>query len=87
MSDILSLAAALSDLTRRQQINADIVRSLCDSIRDEVIAAVPHMPAGWDGHEVRKYLADKFKHEVRGTAMTGKRLRQYERTVAVTPGL
>lgn len=36
------------------------IRTLCNSVRDELIAKVERMPADWDGHELRELIADTF---------------------------
>jgi hypothetical protein len=33
---------------------------LTSNVLQEVLAKVPNMPAEWDGHELRAYLAEKF---------------------------
>jgi hypothetical protein len=67
---------------------ADKLRFIDDLIANmkaSVVAAVDAMPEDWDGHEIRKYIADKCIGNV--TAMTPRRLREYHNTVAVTMGL
>jgi len=39
------------------------IRSLCGSIEVAVLAAVPQMPADWDGHELRELIAEVFNSE------------------------
>lgn len=57
---------------------ASLVTNLCDSIRDEVVALLPHMPMEWDGHELREYLYERFKRE-RSRLMTDHRDRYRRR--------
>lgn len=77
MGTASDLAVVLLDARRNTQRDQELVRNLCNSIRDNVIAAVPFMPDAWDGHELRKLLADVFASEVYGHVMRGSRLRKY----------
>lgn len=36
------------------------MRELTRNILRDALAKVPNMPEEWDGHELRRYLADKF---------------------------
>lgn len=36
------------------------VRELIANVQRDVLAKVPLMPEEWDGHELRRYIADKF---------------------------
>lgn len=40
-----------------------LITDLCNRIRDEVKRAVAAMPDGFNGHELRGFLAAKFDHE------------------------
>lgn len=40
------------------------LRNFCDNMRDSAVMMAGKMPEEWDGHELRKYLADKFAWEV-----------------------
>lgn len=42
------------------------IRALCRSVAENVAAAVPAMPAEWDGHELRELLAEVFDRERSG---------------------
>jgi hypothetical protein len=53
------------------------VRSLTNSVRNAILARTDAMPAEWDGHELRQFLADEFAREVYRPTMTGRRLRAY----------
>ena len=64
MTDAQKFAAALHVWTEKQKHDADLVRSLCRSIEQEVISKIPLMPESWDGHELRLYLSQKFAREV-----------------------
>jgi hypothetical protein len=66
------------------------IRSLCDSIRDEVIKRIQYMPDAWDGIELREYLARLFEGERylgRNPRPDKRRLRDYRNTVGTTFGL
>jgi hypothetical protein len=62
------------------------IRDLCNGLRDSVLKAVPHMPAEWDGHELREYIAWKAAAN-RSPAMKGKREREFRNTITVNMGL
>lgn len=72
------LVAALAGKTERQYQNEGIVRSLCDSIRDAVIARSADWPEGWDGHEMRQLLALKFSFETTDLLNDGRSTRRRE---------
>jgi hypothetical protein len=36
------------------------VNQLISSVRRDIIAKLSNTPPEWDGHELRKYIADKF---------------------------
>lgn len=58
------------------------IKSLCDSIRDDLVKKVERMPDEWDGHELRELIADLADRE-RTSSMTGKRKRDYRNEVLV----
>ena len=39
------------------------IHSLTQQVRDAVLKAADSMPEEWDGHEIRRYLADQFERE------------------------
>lgn len=49
---------------------------LIDSVRDTILAAIPHMPEDWDGHELRHYIAAKFASQAY-IPLKGKMLRDF----------
>lgn len=57
-----------------QKRNAQIVKQLCNSIRDQVVLQIKSgkHPDNWDGHELRSLLADKFRNEITAS-MSNKR--------------
>jgi hypothetical protein len=60
------------------------VYELIGSVVDDVMTAIDEgkIPEEWDGHELRKFLADKFAGQV-ADAMKSTRLREYKNTVIV----
>ena len=45
------------------QEKAKFVCNLCNSLRNDILSAVPDMPEDWDGHELRELIADEFNRE------------------------
>ena len=73
-------------MTRDDQ--AAFIKSLCDSVRDHALGKLSAMPEGWDGMELREYLADQFdreRHMSRRKADYRRRLRDYRSDVATRP--
>jgi hypothetical protein len=73
----------------RDAKEAFIVALICN-VQADILAKVAQMPEDWDGHELRRYIADKFAE----SAMTvgrpgpygkpyGKRYRAYKNAVIV----
>ena len=62
-----------------------IVRQLSRAVTLKVVLDIQtgNVPEGWDGHELRKLLADRFTAEITN-AMSGKRLADYRNTIATT---
>jgi hypothetical protein len=60
------------------------VRSLCNSIRDELIQKIKDkkVPMEWNGHELRELLAEKFNFERTSTMQEkrSKRVKDYHNT-------
>lgn len=62
------------DATKKKEF----IESLCNSIRDHLVAQVPRMPAEWDGYELRELLVDTFERERMPRKTFGhRRLREY----------
>lgn len=68
------------------------IKSLCDSTRDHILGKVDAMPDNWDGHELRRYIADEFEHQngllARGRVRdngASKRLQAYRSDVMTRP--
>ena len=62
------------------------VRDLMGSVQKQVLRQITDgkIPDEWDGHELRKLLADNFHHEVSSTMRTDrKRIKAYLHTVIV----
>ena len=76
-------------MTQEEKIT--FVRELIDNVRDEIIAKVPNMPDEWDGHELRRFIADRFEEANMGLLARGqvrsrgnsKRLKAYRNEVIV----
>lgn len=64
---------------------AKFIRDLCDNCRDELMKRVMSMPDYWDGHEIRRYVADHFAHQI--YEMNRARLREYRNDVLTRQGL
>lgn len=67
------------------------LRELTDNVVAEAIRRVPDMPDDWDGHELRRYLADKFDDAAMTVGRKGpfgkdyaKRTKAYRNTVLVS---
>ena len=67
------------------------MRELTRRVLDEALAKVAAMPDEWDGHELRRYLADKFDESAMTVGRKGpygrdyrKRTRDYRNTVLVS---
>ena len=67
---------------------AEFIVNLCNAVRDSVIAKVGNMPEAWDGHELRRMLADQFEREAwllgPGIKQNRARFRKYRNIVATT---
>lgn len=62
------------------------VEALIDSVKQTIVDTVPKMPDTWDGHELRRYVADKFESCVMGDLKKDKRkwrYRAYENSVII----
>lgn len=80
-------------MTRQQK--RVFLRQLTRSVLADVLAKVPHMPDSWDGHELRRYLADRFAESAdmslvgarparRNPRSDLRRTRAYQNTIATT---
>ncbi|WP_024516990.1 hypothetical protein [Bradyrhizobium sp. Tv2a-2] len=47
------------------------VNDLTTAIVEEIIENIPRMPEDWDGHELRRYIADKFEEKTGGSLGRG----------------
>lgn len=74
-------------MTRDEKEN--FLNLIIEAVRADIISRVAEMPEEWDGHELRRYIADKFEREngllaqgqVRSNRAT-KRLAAYRNIVA-----
>lgn len=55
------------------------IRELTHNVMRDVLGAVPRMPDDWGGHELRAYIADKFKESVMTVGREGPYGRAYAR--------
>lgn len=61
------------------------IKGLMRSVQVDILAKVPLMPAGWDGHELREYIADQFERErTRLMKESRGRKRDYQNEVITT---
>ena len=66
------------------------VTNLCDSVRDDVLGKIQHMPDEWDGIELREYLATAMERGASNHLRrkdNRKRLRNYRSECATRFGL
>lgn len=63
------------------------VRELVQNVQADILAKVDQMPDDWDGHELRRYVADKFNESAswptHGKTPYARRRSSYRNTVAV----
>lgn len=55
------------------------VRELLDQVSAKLLDDVRHLPADWDGIEIRRWIADRFADQC--LPMDRKRLKDYRRAV------
>lgn len=62
------------------------IQDLCDYVRDTTVEKVGNMPEEWTGHELRRYLADKFEEQTTTTMRDSHsaRMKDYRNTIATT---
>jgi hypothetical protein len=66
------------------------IKDLTAAVARDAIAKIDRMPEEWDGHELRRYLADQFDREVsalmniKGARANRSRFRAYRNTIATT---
>lgn len=75
-------------MTRAQK--RKFMRDLTRNVLLGALANVPKMPEAWDGHELRAYMADKFRDACGTVGRPGpdgrpyaRRTREYRNTVIV----
>jgi hypothetical protein len=66
------------------------INELIRNVRTDILAKVSAMPDEWDGHELRRYIADKFEESVTTVGRAGhygkphrRRFRDYRNEVLV----
>ena len=57
------------------------ISDLIESVRNDLMNDVPKMPIDWDGHELRKLIADRFEWQVSDLMKSGQRLGEYRRAL------
>lgn len=55
------------------------IRELIANIQRDVLKAVPNMPEHWDGHELRRYIADRFEESAFTVGRKGPYGRDYRK--------
>jgi len=59
------------------------IRGLCKNVQQSLLANVSKHPLTWDGHELRRLIAERFKQADFGTGLEGARGRAYRNEVLV----
>lgn len=64
------------------------IRELIASVENEILGNAERFPERWDGHELRRYIADTFDEKTGGLCAHGgrgdpRRRREYENDVIV----
>ncbi len=62
------------------------IEELTDSVRRDLIRNIEKVPESWDGHELRRWIADRFERSANmGTVMRprSRRRRDYDNEVIV----
>lgn len=60
------------------------VHNILDDLKTEILKRVDKFPEDWDGHEIRQFIADYYtQNYIFGTALSGKRRREYKNTIIV----
>ncbi len=64
----------------------EFILELIDSVRSDIHADAAKVPENWDGHELRRWIADRFERSANmGTVMRprSRRLRDYKNEILV----
>lgn len=63
------------------------INELINNVRKDIFARIRDMPEEWDGHELRRYIADKFDQSAmtvgKGRKDYAARFREYKNAVLV----
>lgn len=73
-------------MTKREKTK--FIRDLIAAVQKDIVKKVGEMPEEWDGHELRRYVADKFEESSmtikrKGDPEMRRRRRRYENEVLV----
>jgi hypothetical protein len=61
-----------------------LILSVCDSLREDLVKKIEYLPDEWDGHEIRKWIADYYTtNYVIGSSLIGRRLKDYKNDIIV----
>jgi len=63
-----------------QQEKRRFINELMTTLKRDILAKVPDMPEQWDGHELRRYIADRAI-DCCFIPMQGKRAKEYKQAV------
>jgi hypothetical protein len=62
------------------------IDELISNVHRDIVDRIPHMPSEWDGHEIRRYIADKFADSAMSLGSDksfARRFREYKNEVLV----
>ena len=68
-------------MTHREQKR--FIRELCKNVEKSLLDNVKKHPLTWDGHELRRLIAERFKQADFGDGLEGARGRAYRNDVIV----
>lgn len=68
-------------MTHREQKR--FIRELVKNVQKSLLENVSKHPVSWDGHELRRLIAERFKQADFGTGLEGARGRAYRNDVIV----
>lgn len=58
------------------------VKDLIRNIQGGMLTDLPRVPEEWDGHELRQWIADRFRNQI-SIPLEGKRKRDYKNAILV----
>jgi len=62
---------------------ADFVSDLIANVTQEILSKIEEMPEHWDGHELRRFIADRFEDANMGALTRADRPNRNRRRIAV----